>query len=206
MPPCGYYNNLKEHFMYKIVFFITTAFISFSSFADWQVETFMHAATQTESQSAMVRNSDGFELAIFKTSEGIVWMDFSLSDYNFDELSQNQLPRFQIDEKKPVQMIRGFVATIVPPDEGINAIVVSDSETISTDKDFSVNHIVTERLPERVICPIFQGESRPHLGTLEALSKGKQITFKFTLLDGTKGQTHFTLNGAKQALDNTVFK
>jgi len=192
--------------MFKVLILTIAALFSSLSFADWQVETFSHSATNTESQSAMVRNEDGFELAIFKSDKGIVWMDFSLSDYDFDELSQNELPLFQIDDEKPVQMIRGFVATIVPEDEGINAIVVSDSETISTEKDFSVNHIVTERLPERVICPIFQGESRPHLGTLEALTVGKQITFKYTLIDGTKGQTQFTLNGAKEALDNTVFK
>ncbi|MDC9725376.1 MAG: hypothetical protein PSN44_05610 [Gammaproteobacteria bacterium] len=192
--------------MYKALVFLSTLLLSLPSFADWKIETFIHSATNTESQSAMVRNEEGFELAIFKSNKGVVWMDFSLSDYDFDELSQNELPLFQIDSHKPVQMIRGFVATIVPEDEGINAIVVSDSETISTEKDFSVNHIVTERLPERVICPIFQGESRPHLGTLEALSQGKKITFKFTLLDGKKAQTEFTLNGAKEALNKTVFK
>lgn len=191
--------------MYKLTVFVISL-LSSSAFADWQVETFTHSATNTEAHSAMVRNEEGFELAIFKSSKGIVWMDFSLSDYGFDELSQNELPIFQIDDHKPVQMIRGFVATIVPEDEGINAIVVSDSETISTDKDFSVNHIVTERLPERVICPIFQGESRPHLGTLDALQEGSQITFDYTLLDGTKGQTKFTLNGAKEALNKTIFK
>jgi hypothetical protein len=74
---------------------------------------------QNEIKSAMVRNEEGFELAIFKTVEGIVWLDFSLSDNNFDELSQNELPIFQIDDKKPVKMIRGFTATIVPADEGI---------------------------------------------------------------------------------------
>jgi len=192
--------------MFKVLLFIVATLISSTSFADWQVETFTHSATNTQAQSAMVRNENGFELAIFKSNKGVVWMDFSLSDYGFDELSQNELPLFQIDDQKAVQMIRGFVATIVPEDEGINAIVVSDSETISTDKDFSVNHIVTERLPERVICPIFQGKSRPHLGTLEALSRGKQITFKYTLLDGTKGQTKFSLNGAKEALNETIFK
>ncbi|NOQ94543.1 MAG: hypothetical protein GQ547_07930 [Methylophaga sp.] len=192
--------------MYKVLTFFGTLLLSSLSFADWKIETFAHSATNTESHSAMVRNEEGFELAIFKSDKGVVWMDFSLSDYDFDELSQNELPRFQIDNQKPVQMIRGFVATIVPEDEGINAIIVSDSETISTEKDFSVNHIVTERLPERVICPIFQGESRPHLGTLEALLQGKKITFKFTLLDGKKAQTEFTLNGAKEALNKTIFK
>jgi hypothetical protein len=172
--------------MYKVLIFISTLLLSSPAFADWKVETFTHSATNTESHSAMIRNEEGFELAIFKSDKGVVWMDFSLSDYNFNELSQNELPLFQIDSQKPVQMIRGFVATIVPEDEGINAIVVNDSGTISTDKDFSVNHIVTERLPERVICPIFQGKSRPHLGTLEALSQGKKITFKYTLLDGSK--------------------
>lgn len=191
--------------MYKLIVFVISL-LSSTAFADWQVESFTHSATNTEAHSAMVRNEEGFELAIFKSSKGIVWMDFSLSDYGFDELSQNELPIFQIDNHKPVQMIRGFVATIVPEDEGINAIVVSDSEAISTDKDFTMNHIVTERLPERVICPIFQGESRPHLGTLDALQSGSQITFDYTLLDGTKGQTRFTLNGAKEALNKTVFK
>jgi len=192
--------------MHKALALLASFFISTSSFADWKVETLSHSATETEAHSAMVRNEEGFELAIFKSTKGVVWMDFSLSDYGFDELSQNELPRFQIDDEKPVQMIRGFVATIVPEDEGINAIVVSDSETISTDKDFSVNHIVTERLPERVICPIFQGESRPHLGTLDALAQGKQITFNYTLIDGSKGKTAFTLKGAKEALNNTIFK
>lgn len=189
-----------------MILFIMAGLFSTAAFADWTIETFTHAATQTQSQSAMVRNEDGFELAIFKTAEGTVWMDFSLSDNGFDELSQNQLPTFQIDDQKPVQMIRGFVATIVPADEGINAIVVSDSETISTAKDFSVNHIVAERLPERVICPIWQGESRPHLGTIEALTSGQKITFDYVLLDGKKEQTVFTLKGAKQALDGTIFK
>jgi len=175
-------------------------------FADWTIETFTHAATQTQSQSAMVRNDDGFELAIFKTSEGIVWLDFSLSDNSFDELSQNQLPLFQIDDQKPVQMLRGFVATIVPADEGIEAIIVDDDQSISTARDFSVDHIIAERLPERVICPIWQGESRPHLGTIDALANGQQITFDFVLLDGTKQQTVFTLKGAKQALEGTIFK
>ncbi len=179
---------------------------SSTTFADWKIETFTHEATQTQSQSAMVRNEDGFELAVFKTSEGIVWLDFSLSDNTFDELSQNQLPLFQIDDQKPVQMLRGFVATIVPADEGIEAIIVDEDKGISTDRDFSVNHIIAERLPERVICPIWQGESRPHLGTIDALANGQQITFNFVLLDGTKQQTVFTLKGAKQALEGTIFK
>jgi len=185
--------------MYKVVLILSLSLFSFSAWADWTVETFTHSATNTKVVSAMVRNEEGFELAIFKSDKGVVWMDFSLSDYDFDELSQNQLPIFQIDDQKPVQLIRGFVATIVPADEGINAIVVSDSETISTDKDFSVDHIVAERLPERVICPIFQGASRPHLGTIEALTQGTEIKFNFVLLDGSTGQTTFTLVGAKQA-------
>ncbi len=153
----------------------------------------------------MVRNEEGFELAIFKTVDGIVWLDFSLSDNNFDELSQNELPIFQIDDKKPVKMIRGFTATIVPADEGIEAIVVNDNESITTHKDFSFNHIIAERLPERVICPIWQGESRPHLGTIDALLNGKKIDFKYTLLNDTKGQTSFTLEGAKEAISTAIY-
>ena len=175
-------------------------------FADWQVETFTHSASGTQSQSAMVKNREGLELAIFKTSKGIIWMDFSLSDNSFDEFSHNQLPRFQIDDQKPVQMIRGFVAMIVPADEGINAVVIADDGKISTDKDFSVDHIVAERLPERVICPIYQGASRPHLNTVEALSSGNKIRFDYVLSDGTKGHTTFTLKGAEQALKASVFK
>lgn len=189
--------------MNKIIFLIITLF-STASFADWTVETFSHEATQAQSQSAMVRNEEGYELAVFKTAEGYVWLDFSLSDYSFDELAQRPLPLFQIDDYKPVQMLRGFVATIVPADEGIEAIVVSDDKSISTARDFSVNHIIAERLPERVICPIFQGAARPHLDTIKQLSTGKQITFSFTLLDGSKGETIFTLKGAKEALDSVL--
>jgi hypothetical protein len=177
---------------------------SSASFADWEIETFTHSDTGTKSQSATVRNDEGFELAVFKTDEGYVWLDFSLSDYSFDELAQRPLPLFQIDDFKPVQLLRGFVATIVPADEGIEAIVVHDDKSVSTDRDFSVNHIIAERLPERVICPIFQGSSRPHLDTIEQLSTGKQITFSFTLLDGSKGKTVFTLKGAKEALDSVL--
>jgi hypothetical protein len=137
--------------------------------------------------------------------EGIVWLDFSLSDNNFDELSQNELPIFQIDDKKPVKMIRGFTATIVPADEGIEAIVVNDNQSISTHKDFSFNHIIAERLSERVICPIWQGESRPHLGTIDALVNGKNIDFKYALLDASKGQTSFNLEGAKEAIRAAIF-
>lgn len=190
--------------MNKLFFTFAFSFLSMSAWADWQVESFNHEATGTVRSSAMVRNEEGYELAIFKSDKGVIWMDFSLSDNSFDELSQNELPVFQIDDQKPVQMIRGFVATIVPADEGINAIVVSDAETISTDKDFSVNHIVAERLPERVICPIYQGASRPHLGTIEALKKGNTITFDFVLLDGKKMQTSFTLAGAKPAIENAI--
>ncbi|MFW5425707.1 MAG: hypothetical protein ACKE8R_00495 [Methylophagaceae bacterium] len=186
------------------LFFLITLFFSSALFADWGVETFTHAATGTQSQSATVRNEEGYELAVFKTSEGYVWLDFSLSDYGFDELAQRPLPLFQIDDFKAVQMLRGFVATIVPADEGIEAIVVSDDKSISTDRDFSVNHIIAERLPERVICPIFQGTSRPHLDTIKQLSTGKLITFSFTLLDGSKGETIFTLKGAQQALDSVL--
>ncbi|MBE9533289.1 MAG: hypothetical protein IMF04_04130 [Proteobacteria bacterium] len=185
--------------MNKIVL-ILVSFMSSMAFADWQVESFEHSATSTQCQSAMVRNEDGLELAIFKTSKGIIWMDFSLSDYTFDEFSQNQLPSFQIDDQKPVQLIRGFVATIVPADEGINAVIVGDDDEISTDKDFSMDHIVAERLPERVIWPIYQGATRPHLNTVEALSKGEDIRFNYVLYDGTKGHATFTLKGAKQAL------
>lgn len=189
--------------MNKLIFLVCVLFSNLS-WADWEVEAFTHTATLSQPQSATVRNEDGFELAIFKTDEGYVWLDFSLSDHDFDELSHRTLPIFQIDDQKPVQMIRGFVATIVPADEGIKAVVVNDSETISTERDFSVNHIIAERLPERVICPIFQGDSRPHLNTIEQLSTGKLITFSYTLLDGSKGQTTFTLTGAKQALDSAL--
>jgi len=192
--------------MYKFFTFLLISFSSTHVFADWQIETFEHSATQTIVKSAMVRNDDGFELAIFQTSEGIVWMDFSLSDYSFDVLAQRPLPLFQIDERKPVQLLRGFTATIVPEDEGIEAIVVDDQKSISTDRDFSVNHIIAERLPERVICPIWQGESRPHLGTLSALVNGKQIKFDYTLSDGTKGKTSFTLQGANQAINSLLIK
>jgi len=192
--------------MSKIILFITINLFSISVFADWEIETFTHAATQSQSQSAMVRNEEGFELAIFMSNEGYIWMDFTLSDNGFDELSQNKLPKFQIDDRKPVQLLRGFVATIVPADEGINAIIVGSDENISTDKDFSVDHIIAERLPERVICPIWQGESRPHLNTVEALTQGEQIQFDYVFLDGTKGQTTFTLKGAKQAIDSIIAK
>ena len=190
--------------MNKLLLTLAFSFFSAASWADWQVESFEHSASNTVRSSAMIRNEAGFELAIFKSTEGVVWMDFSLSDNSFDELSQNQLPIFQIDQLKPVQMIRGFVATIVPADEGINAIIVGDEGTITTEKDFSMNHIVAERLPERVICPIFQGASRPHLGTIEALSDGQTITFNLVLLDGKKVQTSFSLAGAKQALEKTI--
>lgn len=187
-----------------LAFFIITLFSSSVS-AQWQIETFSQDANQNQIKSAMVRNEEGFELAIFKTVEGIVWLDFSLSDNNFDELSQNELPIFQIDDKKPVKMIRGFTATIVPADEGIEAIVVNDNQSISTHKDFTFNHIIAERLPERVICPIWQGESRPHLGTIDALLNGKKIDFKYTLLNDTKGQTSFNLEGAKEAISAAIF-
>ena len=190
--------------MNKLLFIISLNLFSSNLFAQWQIETFEHSASTVQSQSAMVRNDEGYELAIFQTEDGTVWMDFSLSDNSFDELSQTQLPQFQIDGHKPVQMIRGFVAVIVPADEGISAVVVSDSETISTDRDFSVDHIVAERLPEHVICPIWQGKSRPHLNTLEALSSGELIQFNYVLLDGTAGKTSFTLQGAKQALNSTI--
>jgi|GEM_PF-1138864 len=186
-----------------VALFIFTIFSS-SVFAQWEIETFSQDVNQNEIRSAMVRNEEGFELAIFKTAEGIIWLDFSLSDNNFDQLSQNELPIFQIDDKKPVKMIRGFTATIVPADEGIEAIVVNDSETISTDRDFSVNHIIAERLPERVICPIWQGDDRPHLGTVESLLNGESINFKYTLLNGTKGQTSFVLDGAKEAISAVI--
>ena len=192
--------------MNKLIPFIIISIFSSSAFAQWQIERFSQNDAQAEMQSAMVRNEDGFELAIFKTSEGIVWLDFSLSDNSFDELSQNELPIFQIDDQKPVKMIRGFTATIVPADEGIEAIVVNDSETISTDRDFSVDHIIAERLPERVICPIWQGDSRPHLGTVDALLNGKKINFTYTLVDGTEGQTSFGLDGAKDAISKAIYE
>ena len=191
--------------MNNIVAFFLTILFSSSAFAQWQIETFAQDSSQNEIKSAMVKNEEGFELAIFKTVEGVVWLDFSLSDNNFDELSQNELPIFKIDDKKPVKMIRGFTATIVPADEGIGAIVVNKDQSISTDKDFSFNHIIAERLPERVICPIWQGESRPHLGTIDALLDGKKIDFKYTLLDDTKGQTSFNLEGAKEAISAAIF-
>jgi len=193
--------------MYKQKIHFIILFISFlpaTLLAQWQIESFEHTAEKTQSQSATVRNEDGFELAIFKTAKGIVWMDFSLSDNSFDELSQNKLPSFQIDDRKPVQMLRGFTATIVPADEGIEAIIVDDNENISTERDFSVNHIIAERLPERVICPIWQGESRPHLGTLDALQNGKVIKFYYVLTDGDTHQTSFTLEGAKQAISEAI--
>jgi hypothetical protein len=103
-------------------------------------------------------------------------------------------------------MLRGFTATIVPADEGIEAIVVDDQKNISTAKDFSVNHIIAERLPERVICPIWQGDSRPHLGTLDALVNGQQIVFDYTLDDDSTGTTNFTLQGANQAISHIISK
>ena len=187
-----------------ITFFIITLFSS-SVFAQWKTETFSQPGDQQEVKSAMVRNEEGFELAIFKTTEGVVWLDFSLSDNNFDQLSQNELPIFQIDDKKPVKLIRGFTATIVPADEGIEAIVVNDSQTITTTRDFTVNHIIAERLPERVIFPIWQGDDRPHLDTIAALLSGKIINFKYTLLDGVQGQTLFTLEGAKEAISSAIY-
>lgn len=192
--------------MFKIFSLLIIALFSTSAVADWQIEQFEHSATQTQVKSAMVRNDDGFELAIFQTSEGIVWMDFSLSDNDFDVLAQRPLPSFQIDDRKPVQMLRGFTATIVPADEGIEAIVVDDKKNISTKKDFSVNHIIAERLPERVICPIWQGDSRPHLGTVDALFSGQQIVFNYTLDDDSTGTTNFTLQGASQALSHIISK
>jgi hypothetical protein len=192
--------------MFKIFSLLIIVLFSTAVAADWQIEQFEHSATQTQVKSAMVRNDDGFELAIFQTSEGTVWMDFSLSDYSFDVLAQRPLPSFQIDDRKPVQMLRGFTATIVPADEGIEAIVVDDQNNISTAKDFSVNHIIAERLPERVICPIWQGDSRPHLGTLDALINGQQIVFDYTLDDDSTGTTSFTLQGANQAINRVFVK
>lgn len=186
--------------MNKIVAFCMLTLFACSAYAEWQIETF----SDNKIKSAMVRNEAGFELAIFKTAEGIVWLDFSLSDNDFDELSQNELPIFQIDDHKPVKMLRGFTATIVPADEGIQAIIVNNNESISTERDFNFNHIIAERLPERVICPIWQGNSRPHLGTLDNLMNGQNVNFKYTLLDDSKGETSFNLKGAKEALNAII--
>lgn len=182
--------------------FLMIATISISAQADWQVQDFEHLADNVSQhhQSAVVRNDAGFELAIFKTDEGIIWLDFSLSDNNFDELSINQLPRWQIDNHKPVQLTRGFTATIVPSDQGVDIPVVDAEGNITFMKDTSINYIVTERLPERVICPIWQGDDREHFSTIESLKQGEEIHFSYTLSDDSKGETSFSLIGADKAI------
>jgi hypothetical protein len=47
-----------------VAFFIITLFSSSVS-AQWQIETFSQDGNQNEIKSAMVRNEEGFELAIF---------------------------------------------------------------------------------------------------------------------------------------------
>ena len=185
-----------------LVSFLMMASLSSSAHADWKIQKFEHSADQTSQQhaSAMIRNEDGFELAIFKTDEGIVWLDFSLSDNNFDTLSINKLPRWQIDGHKPVQLTRGFTATIVPSSEGVDIPIVDDEGNITFMKDTSINYIVTERLPERVICPIWQGDDREHFSTIESLKQGNEIRFTYTLSDDTEGETLFSLAGADKAI------
>ena len=77
---------MYKQFTHLIILIIS--FLPATLLAQWQIESFEHTAEKTQSQSATVKNEEGFELAIFKTAKGIVWMDFSLSDNSFDELSQ----------------------------------------------------------------------------------------------------------------------
>ena len=185
-----------------LALFIIAIGLSNAVQADWELQGFDHRGNDISQhhQSAMVRNSDGFELAIFKTDEGIVWLDFSLSDNNFDTLSINALPRWKIDSHKAVQLTRGFTATIVPSEEGVEIPVVDDEGNISFMRDTSINYIVTERLPERVICPIWQGDDRAHFNTIESLKQGETIHFSYTLSDDTQGETQFSLTGANEAI------
>ncbi len=192
---------MLRKYTFLLLLLITSSF-SMSAHADWKIQEFDRSADEkgAPDRSAMVRNEDGFELAVFRTSEGTVWLDFTLSDNNFDELSINQLPRWQIDEYKSVQLTRGFTATIVPPEEGVEIPVIGDDGEISFMKDTNINYIVTERLPERVICPIWQGDDRPHFNTIETLKHGSKIHFNYTLSDDTQGETSFSLMGANEAI------
>ncbi len=185
-----------------LALFIIAISISSTAQADWKIQGFDHRGNDISQhhQSAMVRNSEGFELAIFKTDEGVVWLDFSLSDNNFDTLSINALPRWKIDNHKSVQLTRGFTATIVSSEEGVEIPVVDDEGNISFMRDTSINYIVTERLPERVICPIWQGDDRAHFNTIESLKQGETIHFTYTLSDDTQGETQFSLTGANEAI------
>lgn len=182
--------------------FVFFASSSTATAANWQLQAFGYQTDEVSQhrRSAMIRNEDGFELALFKTSKGMVWLDFSLSDNNFDTLSINQLPRWQIDDHKPVQLTRGFTATIVPSEEGVEIPVVDDAGNISFMQDTSINYIVTERLPERVIFPIWQGDDRAHFNTIEALKAGKIIHFTYTLADDNQGKTQFSLMGADKVI------
>lgn len=154
------------------------------SAAGWIVDERVDAMTDARKKSAMTFNDDGHGLAIYRLSDGSVWMNFVLDPKSL-ELLGDRLPLFRIDKNKPVN-----IETM----RGLQQL----SRKLKQPK------IYYKAEPRWVNFRIYHGEGPPSSGTLHQLMTGEQVVFRYYLFTGGHKETQFSLSGAKRAIDATL--
>lgn len=143
--------------------------------ADWKVDIRQDSMTDEIIASAIIANSEGFTLQIYRVKSGAVWATFALPDASVDVLSQ-RMPIMRIDKLEPDDL--GDAATIRPE--------------------------LIQREPKWVSWRIFHGDGAPDRGSLRDLMDGTKALFRYYLFTGGFKETSFPLLNAKSAIASAL--
>ena len=154
--------------------------LSTSSIAGWTVETRTDSMTDEVNKSADVVNQQGHSLAIYRRSNGSVWLNFRLSTKSFDQLAAEQTLEFRVDK---------FKSHTIPMSAALEIQLNSLGLQLYSWEPKWVNFLIWDGKEQNG-----RGEMLNHL------MQGSKVVFRYYLFTGGYKETSFPLNGAASAI------
>ena len=145
-------------------------------YAQWHVETRTDSMTDKLVKSAVLVNSEGHTLTIYRSEDKSIWAVFRLSSASLDVLASTP-PIYRIDK--------------LPPND------------LGEAKRSKIFHMF-EQEPKWVQWLIFHGDGPANTGTLRELMDGHTLIVRYFLFTGGNKETTFNITGAKDAISRAT--
>ena len=166
--------------MKRLLWLAFACTLSTSSIAGWTLESRTDSMTDEVNTSASVVNQRGHSLAIYRKSNGSVWMNFRLATNTFEQLAAEQTLEFRVDK---------FKSHTIP----MSAALEMQFSRLGL-------HLYSWE-PKWVNFLIWNGKEQEGRGEmLNQLMQGSKVVFRYYLFTGGYKETTFPLNGADSAI------
>ena len=170
------------NFVQRIFFGLPFLLVATAASASWKVDAKRDSMTDQTQKSAVVVNSLGHSLSIYRHPNGAAWANFSLSSSSLDQLSPQTPPIYRIDKNPPNDL---------------------SNEKRLQEMGLGLQAFAWE--PKWVNFLVWHGkESEGRSETLNQLMQGKTVVVRYYLFTGGSKDTTFTLEGAGPAIANAL--